>query len=373
MSPDFRVALIGYGHAGAVFHGPLIRATPGFSLTEIVTSNPSRIARARQDHPAARVLGSAADLWQVAADVDLVVIASPNRTHVPLAMAALQQDLPVVIDKPIAASAADARAVIAEAARRNRLLTVFQNRRWDGDFLTLERLIAAGRLGTIVRFESRFERWRPALRGGWREGGDPDDAGGLLYDLGAHLIDQALLLFGPVTGVYAELDRRRTGAQVDDDSFVALTHASGVRSHLWMSVLAAEPGPRFRLIGTRGTYVKFGLDPQEDALRGGADPAGPSFGTEPQARWGSISDGQQIGRLQTETGDYRRFYRDVAAALRDGTAPPVDPEDAARTLELIEAARRSSKEDDRVPQGRPGKTRARLGDNTEDAADPLAT
>src|SRR5262249_42471240 len=152
------------------------------------------------------------------------------------------------------------------------LLTVFQNRRWDGDFLTVRQLLGSGQLGTVARFESRFERWRPKLSGGWRESGDPEDAGGLLYDLGSHLVDQALLLFGAVTQIYAELDARRAGSRTDDDTFVALTHESGVRSHLWMSAVAAEPGPRFRIFGNEAAFTKYGLDVQEAALREGGDP-----------------------------------------------------------------------------------------------------
>lgn len=227
---DIRVGLIGYGLGGAAFHAPLIAMTPGMRLTAIVTTHPARVQKARSDHPAAAILDSAERLWDRADTLDLVVIASPNRTHVPFARAALAAGLPVVIDKPMAAMADEARMLVDEARRAGLLLTVFQNRRWDGDFLTLRRLIEQGALGEVHRFESHFSRWRPEPTAGWRDEGDPAGAGGLLYDLGSHLIDQALVLFGPVTHVYAEVDHRRPGVQVDDDAFVALTHASGVRS-----------------------------------------------------------------------------------------------------------------------------------------------
>ena len=191
-----------------------------------------------------------AQLFGLAA-LDVVVVASPNRTHVPLAIEALDAGFHVVVDKPLAASAADAARVIATARARGRLLTVFQNRRWDGDFLTLRRLVHDGRLGRVFRFESHFDRWRPDVKPGWRMSDAPEEAGGLLFDLGSHLIDQALVLFGPATHVYAELDRRRPGVTVDDDSFVALRHASGVRSHLSMGALVAQLGPRFRVLGDR--------------------------------------------------------------------------------------------------------------------------
>jgi predicted dehydrogenase len=340
--PDIRVGLIGYGHGGAVFHAPLIAATPGLRLVAIVTSDPDRSRRAASAHPSAQLLPDAAALWRLSDELDLVVVASPNRTHVPLGMAALANGLPVVIDKPLAGSAEQALQLIEEAERRALPLTVFQNRRWDGDFLTVRRLLAEDSLGTVFRFESRFERWRPVRGAGWRDLAGREEAGGLLYDLGAHLIDQALLLFGPVTRVYAELDRRRAGAAVDDDSFVALTHASGVRSHLWLSALAGQPGPRMRLLGTSAAYVKYGLDPQEEALRAGASPADPAFGHDPPDRWGTISAGSSSRTIPTEPGRYGEFYRAVAASLRDGAPVPVDPRDAVRTLELIEAAQREA-------------------------------
>src|SRR5262245_52620685 len=269
----WRVGVIGFGLSGAAFHAPLIAVTPGLVLTAIVTSDASRREQARRTYPSARVVADTKTLFN-AADVDIAVIATPNRTHIPLAIEALTAGLHVVVDKPFAVSVADAARAIEEARRRKKLLTVYQNRRWDGDFLTLRKLIANRRLGQVFRFESRFGRWRPVPQGGWRLLGTPEEAGGLLFDIGTHLIDQALLLFGPVTSVYAELDRRRAGVEVDDDSFVALRHASGVRSHLWMSALDAQAGPRFRVLGDGGAYVKFGLDIQEEELRGGAIPAG---------------------------------------------------------------------------------------------------
>src|SRR3954452_15006244 len=194
------------------------------------------------------------------------------------------------------------------------MLTVFQNRRWDGDFLTAQRLIAAGDLGRVMRFESRFERWRPELTEGWRESGDPEEAGGVLFDLGAHLIDQALQLLGPIESIYAELDARRPGAQVDDDAFVALRHISGARSHLWMSAVAADLGPRLRLLGDRAAYVKRGLDVQEAGLRAGGRPDEPGWGEEPESDWGIVGAGEDWTPVRTEAGAYVRFYEGVEQA-----------------------------------------------------------
>jgi predicted dehydrogenase len=338
-----RVGLVGYGPAGSFFHAPLIAATPGLVLDTIVTGSPERRTQARAEHPDVRFAATAEELWGRADDLDLVVLASPNRTHVPLATAALEAGLPVVVDKPLAGTAAEARALAALAQARGLLLTVFQNRRWDSDFRTLRALLADGRLGEVHRFESRFERWRPQPKGGWRESGDPAEIGGLLYDLGAHLVDQALTLFGPARSVYAESDVRRPGAAADDDSFIAVAHEGGVRSHLWMSSTAARLGPRFRVLGRRSGYVSYGLDPQEAALRAGLRPApGAAWGAVPESEWGTLGTDGTAVPVPSLPGDYPAFYSSVESALRGGSPPPVDPLDAASTLTVIEAAHLSA-------------------------------
>lgn len=342
VAPRLRVGLLGYGLAGKVFHAPLIAASRSLVLAAVVTQDRERRAALQATHPGAAVLDTPDQLWDRAAELDLVVVATPNRSHAPLARAALRAGLAVVIDKPMATSAAEARALIEEARTARRLLTVFQNRRWDGDFLTVRRLVAGGALGDIHRFESRFERWSPTPRPGWRESGDPADAGGLLFDLGAHLIDQALQLFGPVRAVYGELDRRRHGVVTDDDAFVALDHAAGPRSQLWMSKLAAQRGPRFRLLGNRAAFVKFGLDGQEPAMAAGGVPGAPRWGEEPAERWGLLGEDGNARPVATEPGCYLAFYDAVAAAVRGDGPVPVDPADAAAGLDIIEAARASA-------------------------------
>jgi predicted dehydrogenase len=342
-----RVALLGYGLAGAVFHAPLIAAVDGLELAAIVTRDPERRAQAERDHPQAALLDSADEVWNRADALELVVVATPNSSHLSLAEAAIDAGLAVVVDKPLAASSADGRALVRAARDRGVVLTVFQNRRWDGDFLTVRELLAsegAGGLGEVLRFESRYERWRPQLTGGWRESDDPAAAGGLLYDLGSHLVDQALVLFGPAVTVYAELDRRRPGAETDDDTFVALAHGSGVRSHLWMSVLAAQPGPRFRLLGRDAAYIKYGLDVQEEALHAGGRPDDPAWGQEPEERWGLLGAGDELRPVPTLPGAYHRFYEGVVRALREGGPPPVDPDDAISALQVLEAAKSSARE-----------------------------
>ncbi|MEV7424115.1 MULTISPECIES: Gfo/Idh/MocA family oxidoreductase [unclassified Streptomyces] len=358
-----RVGLVGYGLAGSVFHAPLIAATEGLVLDTVVTSSPERRAQARAEFPDVRFEASPDALWERArhgdgtgagsdpsAPLDLIVIASPNKTHVPIATAALKAGLPVVVDKPLAGSAAEARGLAALAEERGLLLSVFQNRRWDNDFLTLARLIGAGELGDVQRFESRFERWRPQLKGGWRESGAAEEIGGLLYDLGSHVVDQALVLFGPAVRVYAESDVRRPGAEADDDTFIAITHANGVRSHLYASATTAQLGPRFRVLGSKAGYVKYGLDPQEADLREGKRPGQvQDWGVEPEALWGRIGAGQSPltgggHPVETEPGDYPAYYAGIAAALRGATEPPVTARQAAAALDVLEAARRSARE-----------------------------
>lgn len=329
---DIRVGLIGYGTAGAVFHAPLIHATPGLHLAAVSTGNPERAREVERRYGAQAV----SDVFGLC---DLVVIASPNRTHVPLARRALEAGLPVVVDKPLAATAEEARQLVRLARERDLMLTVFQNRRWDGDFLTLRALVGDKALGDVLRFESRFERWRPEPKGGWRESGGADEVGGLLYDLGSHLVDQAIQLLGPVSEVYAESDIRRQGVAADDDSFVALTHHSGARSHLWVSAMAARLGPRFRVLGSSSAYVKYGLDVQEERLREGADPLAPGFGDDPEERWGVLGTDADHHPIRPQPGAYLDFYRLIAEGQT-----PVDPEGVVEALTVIEAARRSATE-----------------------------
>ncbi|MGW2934709.1 Gfo/Idh/MocA family oxidoreductase [Streptomyces sp. NPDC001156] len=343
-----RVGLVGYGLAGSVFHAPLIAATEGLVLDTVVTSNPERQEQARAEHPGVRIAATADELWPRAGELDLIVVASPNKTHVPIATAALEAGLPVVVDKPIAGTAAEARGLAALAEKRGVLLSVFQNRRWDNDFLTLRKLLSEGELGDVWRFESRFERWRPQPKGGWRESGDPAEIGGLLYDLGSHVVDQALVLFGPAASVYTEADIRRPGAETDDDTFIALTHTNGVRSHLYVSATTAQLGPRFRVLGSSAGYVKYGLDPQEAALREGLRP-GTGWGQEPEPLWGRIGAGESPltgggNPVPTVPGDYPAYYAAIAKAVREGGPNPVTALEAAAALDVLEAARRSARE-----------------------------
>ena len=344
MASPLRVALVGYGLAGRFFHAPFIAASPDFTVASVVTRDPERRAAAEREIPGVQLLDSVEELWNRAGEHDVAVVATPNRMHAPVARAALEAGLHVVVEKPFAARADEARALVQAAVSRDRVLTVYHNRRWDSDFLTVAELLAAGSIGAVTRFESRFERWQPDPNlSAWRQGAEPDAAGGLLYDLGSHLVDQAIQLFGRPTSVYAEMASRRPGVTVDDDTFIALEHAGGVRSHLSASAVAALPAPRFRVLGSTGAYSKDGLDIQEEQLRAGLKPGDAGFGVEPAARWGRLfSDGQERAH-PTEPGRWVDFYPLLADAIRNGAPPPVDPNDAVVVIEVLEAASHSAR------------------------------
>ena len=343
-----RVALLGYGLAGRVFHAPLLRATPGVDLAYVVTSDPGRAAEAAA-LPGVAVLADADEVWARADELDLVVVGTANVAHVPQARAALEAGLSVVVDKPLAATSAQAQALVDLAAVSPGQLHVFQNRRWDSDALTVRRLAREGALGRVHRFESRFERWRPDIVGTWRDSGRPEEVPGLLYDLGAHLVDQALLLLGPVESVYASVRSvRGDGTGPDDDTQVVLRHTSGAVSMLWASAVSAFTTPRLRVLGADGGYEVDALDSQEDVLRrlvadGGQLP-GDDWGVEAEQAWGRLvgRDGS-VAVVPSERGAWTSYYPGVVAAVRDGGPPPVDPRDVVADLRVIEAAAESGR------------------------------
>ncbi|WP_141576229.1 Gfo/Idh/MocA family oxidoreductase [Actinomadura sp. WMMA1423] len=341
---DLRVALIGYGTGGSVFHAPLISSVPGMRLAAVVTGAPERQRAVRERYPEAEVLDTVDRLWGASGACDLVVVTAPNRQHVPLARAALTSGVPVVVDKPVAAAAAEARSLAALSAVRGLPVFPFHNRRWDGDYQTARRLVSAGALGEVRRLESRFERWRPEVRESWKESTDPRDAGGILFDLGSHLVDQAIALFGRPERVYAEIDTRRPRASAPDDAFVALTHPGGTRSHLWMSATASHLGPRFRVLGSKAAYTVSGMDVQEDQLRAGLTPKDSGYGIAPTGSGGLLGTPGKESREPTAAGAYQEFYSSVLRTLRDGAPPPVTLADAITGLEVIEAAARSARD-----------------------------
>jgi len=335
VTAPIRAGVLGFGLSGRVFHAPFLAANPDFSLDVIVTSNAERSAQALQAYPDVQILASAEELF-ARGDLDLVVIGTPPETHVPLAHAALDAGLAVVIDKPFSSTSPEGWELLNRASSLGLPITVFQNRRWDGDFLTLQALLAEDALGEVYRFESRFESFRPGPPRSWKAQATPAAGGGILFDLGAHLIDQAVLLFGPVDDVTAEVHTRFTDGVADDDTFVSLHHGSGVRSHLWMSKFAAQVGPRYRVLGSTAAFVKWGLDGQEEAIQAGARPTDADFGLEPESAWGTLGTDEDTRVIPTERGHYAAFYSGLADALLRGAPLPVDAADAIRTIELME-------------------------------------
>jgi predicted dehydrogenase len=336
---EIGVGLVGYGLAGRSFHTPFIEVIEGLRLAAIVTADPDRRAKAEAEHPGAAVLDTV-DALLDRDDVELVVVAAPNSLHAPIASRALAAGRHVVVDKPIALSVAEGERLLDAAAGSGRLLSVYQNRRWDGDFLTIRRLVETGALDPIDSLESRFERYS-AVGPEWRE--LASEAGGPLRDLGAHLVDQSLLLFGPARRVWAQIDRRRPGTEVEDSVFVAIDHVEGARSRLWTSLIASHVGPRVRLRGLGAEYVKRDLDIQESQLLEGMRPDAPGFGEEPAERWGCLHrvDGS-VEAIPTLPGRYAAFYELMRDAIRSRGPLPVDPHDSLRALRLLEAAERAA-------------------------------
>ena len=333
-----RAGVIGFGLAGKSFHAPLIAAVEGLELAGVATS---RAAEVEQAFPGCRVYRSADELIADGA-IDLVVIATPNDSHAPLARAAIDAGKHVVIDKPFVTDPVDGTALIGRARERGAVLSVFHNRRWDGDFLTVRKIIDSAELGCLRLAEMHWDRLRPAIKPGWRE--EPGEGAGLLADLGPHLVDQALRLFGPPDAVAADVLSQRGEAMVDD--YFALTlHYGALRVLLSASTLVAAPRPRFGLHGTGGSFVKYGIDPQEAALRAGGGANCADYGEEPATAYGLLTraDGT-TERVPTERGDWRPFYEGILGAIENGAAPPVDPADALTGLRIIALARQSAAE-----------------------------
>ena len=331
-----RVGLLGYGFGGRWFHAPLLGAAPGIEFLGVVTSSARRQALVAQDAHVRRTFDSLEEL--VAAGAEAVAISTPASTHSELTDQALQLGLAVVCDKPFALDAAAATRSVELADRLGLPLAPYQNRRWDSDFLTVRRLADDGTLGELARFESRFERLAP-------EDGPVASGGGTLLDFGSHLVDQALVLMGPVASVYAEWRLRDDG--LDDDVFIALTHVGGGRSHLWGSWTQGAPGPRFRVTGTAAAYVSGGpMDVQEELLLAGHTPAslGPAWGAEPALHWGRLHRGDAGEHVPSERGSWDGFYPAFARAVRGLEPVPVDPRDAIASATVLDAARLSATE-----------------------------
>jgi scyllo-inositol 2-dehydrogenase (NADP+) len=341
------VGLVGFGFAGRTFHAPVIAAVEGLHLAAILQRHGSE---AQQAYPDARLVRSLDELLAIDT-IRLVVIATPNTTHFDLAKQCLLAGRDVVIDKPFATTYAEAAELVQIASEQGRLLSVYQNRRWDGDFVTLQRLVADGKLGRVVLFESHFDRFRPHLKANaWRE--RPEPGSGVLFDLGPHLIDQAMVLFGEPESISADLRIEREGASVDD-AFDVVLHYPRMRVLLRAGMLVSTPTPRFVVQGTQGGYVKYGLDPQEDALKRGETPAGEFWGYEAPERWGTLLEAQgdsfATDKLPTAPGDYRQYYQNVRDAILGNAPLAVTAEQGLGVMRALEMAQESSRQRCLVP------------------------
>lgn len=337
------VVLVGFGLGGRVFHGPLLAATPGLSLDGVVTADPRRQEQAKSHYPQAAIYATADAAWD--AGHQLAVISTANVTHKPYAAAALRAGLHVVLDKPLVPTVADLLELDELAGRRGLLLIPFQNRRWDSDFLTVGAVVQSGALGTVHRFESRIQRMRPALSGVWRESPRPEDMGGALWDLGPHVIDQAIQLLGPVGSVYTSSNAVRDPSGADDDDVVLLRHTCGAVSVLTVSLIAAFGEPRFTVLGTRGGLRIDAADSQERELVSGKRPApGMPWGVEPPTSAGELRsvDSTEPVSVPLRPGAWPSFYTGVERAVSGRGEPPVTLDDGIADMRVIEAAKRSA-------------------------------
>ncbi|MBC3956027.1 Gfo/Idh/MocA family protein [Pseudomonas triticifolii] len=332
-----RAGLVGYGKGGRYFHATLISSLPGATFVGVVTGSPERKQQVSHDHPGVPTFDTLAQM--VSAGVDVVVISTPLASRRALILEAIELGVGVVSDKPFANDAAQARELVEAAERRGVLLSVYQNRRWDSDFLTLRKLIDNQVLGSISRFESSIERYSPRSVG-------KASGGGMLRDLGSHLVDQALVLFGPAERVYAELQFPAPDDELDHTFFVSLSHANGVVSHLSGSCLQNTPKPRFRVSGSLGCYSVDGLDGQEEAAFAGLTPRseGERWGVEEHRRWGWFEQGDHRERVPSERGCWLAFYHQLQDAVDGQGQVPVNPRDAVASATVMDAARLSARE-----------------------------
>lgn len=351
MHPPIRTGIIGFGLAGKVFHAPFVSTLPGFELRRISTSRESAAQEIRALYPDTIV---SPDAQAVIGDatIDLVIIGAPNEQHYPLAEAALRAGKHVIVEKPFTVTTAEADALIALARQEDRVLTVYHNRRWVADYQTVKKVIAGGLLGQLATYEARYDRFRPALRSNaWREHAVP--GAGILYDLGAHLIDQALQLFGLPQSIRADVRTQRPGAGADDFFELVLDYPS-LRVALYSGMLVRLPGPFFNIHGDRGSFVKYGMDVQEEALKAGKTPANtPDWGTEPASQHGRLLT-EHAGLLidatvQSERGSFQDFFINVQQAIRGEAPLAVTPEQARDTIRIIELALQSSREQRTLP------------------------
>jgi predicted dehydrogenase len=341
-----KTGIIGFGNGGNTFHAPIIATTEGLRITRIRARRESEVDLAKQRYPDAVITANADDIINDP-EIDLVVIATPNDSHHSLAKQALLANKNVVVDKPFTITTADADDLIKIAKQQNKILSVHHNRRYDSDFKTIEKLLKANVLGRLVEFESHYDRFRNFLKpDAWREKDEP--GAGILYDLGSHLIDQPLVLFGFPQAITADIRVQREGTKVTDN-FELILHYPGLKVTLKAGMLVSQPLPRYILLGDKGSFIKYGLDVQEVALKAGLTPYTKSdWGIEPESVWGNlvteINGVHFSGKVQSEAGDYRGYYANVYNAIVDNTPLDVTAEHARNIIRVIELAVQSNDE-----------------------------
>lgn len=333
-----KVALVGFGTGGSLFHAPVIDSVPELSLSAIITGNCTRQNQAKLSYPQAEIYDSIERLFSSRPDIDLVVLTTPNNTHHSLALKALSANLHVVVDKPFALTTIEAKEMLSLASKQNKIICPYQNRRYDSDYLTLKKIIQNDAVGKIMRLESRIERYRRVPKaGGWRETTSARDGGGVLYDLGSHLIDQIVHLFGaPQKLAYARLEQMRQLGTSDDATLIL--DYSDFCVHIHASMICASGGPRFKLLGLEGAFVKEQGDIQEDQLRAGISPASATFGIEPESNRAILIKGDSQENVPVQQGKWTDFYRQMASAIKDNAPPPVSQLEVLSTISIIEQA-----------------------------------
>jgi len=342
-----KVAVVGYGLSAQVFHLPFITQSPNFSLIAISSTQLKKVS---ENYPDIDVYESSEQMIRES-DADLVIITSPNNTHYPLAKFALESSKHVLLEKPMSTTSEEGLALAALALDKSLILSVYHNRRWDGDFLTLKQLVKSADLGEIKVFHSNFNRFRPVVRDRWRE--QPGEGSGILYDLGSHLVDQALCLFGEPQSLTANCVKLRADS-LTVDYFQVMLHYPHLEVVLGSSPFTATPNIRFELQGTKGSYIKYGLDPQEDQLRDGVRPSAPAFGIEPPAHYGVkyLSDAQgelqSVSKIETMKGCYSEYYAQLALAINAKLAAPVSAIAGAKVIKILELALLSNETGQRV-------------------------
>lgn len=338
---DIRTALAGYGSGGQIYNAPVIDSVKGFVIHSIMTSSPENKAAATKDFPKAKLVE---DFKNILKDpfVDLVVITLPNHLHFEYAKKALEAGKNVIVEKPFTVNYKEALELINLAEKKNLLLSVHHNRRWDSDILTIQKILTEGKLGKIMEFEAHFDRFRNYVKDNWKEKQIP--GAGILYDLGSHLIDQALMLFGEPREIFANLQIQREHSDVTDNFELLLLYPD-LKVTLKAGMLVKEPGPRYKIFGRKGNYTKFGMDVQEEALKNGKKPKDhPDWGKEPEEIWGILNTEDEHTKVESLPGDYREFYRNIKKSLSGEESPEVKPQQAAYVIKIIELAYKSHKE-----------------------------